>query len=106
MTKPNTGSFGEYLRKLRLDDSLPLRKIAALLDIDTSMLAKIERNERYPTKALIKKMAAVFKLDEQKLLIEFLSDKIAYQVLEEEDGLKALKMAEQKVKYLKKKKTK
>ena len=39
-------SFGEYLRDKREQAGLPLRKIAAELDIDTSVLSKIERGER------------------------------------------------------------
>ena len=43
-------SFGDYLRKAREDKGLPLRKVAAALDIDTSIMSKIERNERRATK--------------------------------------------------------
>jgi transcriptional regulator with XRE-family HTH domain len=35
-------SFGEYIRKAREEKGLPLRRIAAALDIDTSILSKIE----------------------------------------------------------------
>jgi cytoskeletal protein RodZ len=37
-------TFGGYLRGLRESKGLPLRKVAAQLDIDTSILSKIERN--------------------------------------------------------------
>jgi transcriptional regulator with XRE-family HTH domain len=106
MTKDKISSFGEYLRELRENAALPLRKVAAKLDIDPSLLAKIERDERKPTKNLIMLIAKLFRQDEHKLLIEFLSDQIAYQVLDEEDGIKALKVAEQKVKYFIKSKEK
>ena len=39
-------TFGEYIRELRENNKMPLRKLAALLDIDQSTLSKIERNER------------------------------------------------------------
>lgn len=39
-------SFGDYIRKVREEKRLPLRKVAAYLDIDTSTLSKIEREER------------------------------------------------------------
>ena len=46
-------SFGEYIRKSREDMGLPLRKVAAALDSDTSILSKIERNERRATTEMI-----------------------------------------------------
>jgi cytoskeletal protein RodZ len=46
-------TFGEYIRKSREELGLPLRKVAAALDIDTSILSKIERNERRATIKMI-----------------------------------------------------
>jgi len=36
-------TFGEYIRQLRINANLPIRKIAAQLDIDATLLGKIER---------------------------------------------------------------
>jgi transcriptional regulator with XRE-family HTH domain len=47
------------------------------ISIDISLLAKIERNERQPTKQLIKLVAAFFGVNEKKLQNEFLSDPLA-----------------------------
>lgn len=104
MSKQKITSFGEYIRGLREAEGLPLRKIAAQLDIDPSLLGKIERNERQPTKRQIKKLAEIFKQDESFLLSENLSDQIAYKILEEESDIDILKVAEEKVNYLKRKK--
>lgn len=95
-------TFGETVKKLREEKSLPLREVAEALNIDTSMLGKIEKNNRKPTKQLIQKFAIFFKVSEKDLTIAFLSDTIAYQVINEEDyATKVLKVAEKKVKYLK-----
>ncbi len=94
-------SFGEHLRALRTETELSLREVASHLLIDPSLLAKIERNERQPTKQLIKGVACYFKVDERELQNEFLSDQIAYKILSEEADLEILKAAEQKVCYLK-----
>jgi transcriptional regulator with XRE-family HTH domain len=94
-------SFGECIRNLREDAGLPLRKVAAQLDIDPSLLGKIERNKRHPSKDQIKKLALIFNQNESFLLSEFLSDQIAYRILEEESSSKILKVAEKKLKYLK-----
>jgi transcriptional regulator with XRE-family HTH domain len=94
-------SFGEHLRTLREETHLPLREVASHISIDPSFLAKIERNERHPTKQLIKQLATYFKVDEKELQNEFLSDQIAYKILDEEADLNILKVAEKKVHYLK-----
>jgi len=93
-------TFGETIRTLRENNKLPLRKVAALLDIDQSFLSKIERNERKATKEQVIQLAIIFKTDEKNLIIQFLSDKVTYEVVNEEFGFEALKVAEQKVKYL------
>lgn len=94
-------TFGETLRKLREDDSMPLRKLAALLDIDQSTLSKIERNERNANPDLIEKLSRIFKTDKRELHIIFISDKVAYRLLDEESSIDILKAAEAKIKYLK-----
>lgn len=80
---------------------MTLKKVAENIGIDPSLLAKIERNERHPTKHLIKKIADFFSVSEKELLEEFLSDQIAYKILNEEADLNILKVAEEKVTYIK-----
>ena len=96
-------TFGEYIRQLRINVGLPLRKIAAQLDIDPSILGRIERNERKANKELIAKMATIYSQNEKDLSDRFLSDCIAYKIIEENADINVLKVAEQKVKYLKSK---
>lgn len=100
-TVKNITSFGEHLRNLRENQSLTLKNVAEQIGIDTSLLAKIERNERQPTKLIIKQVAEFFKCNEQELLNNFLSDQIAYKIMDEEADIEILKVAEEKVKYLK-----
>ena len=99
MSKINNTSFGEYIKQLREDKQLPLRKIAAKLDIDTSTLSKIEKNERNASEQIIERLSEIFEIDKGELKVRYLSDKITYQLLEEEDGIEILKVAEQKIKY-------
>ncbi|MDD2637170.1 MAG: helix-turn-helix transcriptional regulator [Bacteroidales bacterium] len=65
-------SFGEYLRNRREQLGLPLRKVAAELDIDTSILSKIERNERVATKEMLPTLAKTLEIHEQEMEIEFI----------------------------------
>lgn len=101
MSRQTILTFGEYIRVLRESAGLPLRKVAAQLDIDPSLLGKIERNTRQPNRDIIKKLAEIFDQNEDYLLSEYLSDQIAYKVLEEQGDPKVLKVAEKKIKYLK-----
>jgi len=94
-------SFGEHLRTLRVDAGHTLKTVSEQIRIDISLLAKIERNERQPTKQLIKQVATFFQVDEKELQNEFLSDQIAYKILDEEADLNILKVAEKKISYLK-----
>lgn len=98
-------TFGETVKRLREEKKLTLREVAKALDIDTSMLGKIEKNNRKPTKILIEKFSRFFDVSDKDLTISFLSDTVAFQVMDEEDyASEVLKVAEEKVKYLKKQK--
>ncbi|MBP8042833.1 MAG: helix-turn-helix transcriptional regulator [Bacteroidales bacterium] len=69
-------SFGEYIRRIREEKELPLRKVAAALDIDTSILSKIERNERVATKEMIPILAEILERPEKEIEIEFIQSVI------------------------------
>lgn len=98
--------IGEKLRKLREENELPLRKVAALLDMDVAILSKMERGERKMTKEVVQKLAKIYKHDEDELMVLFLSDKIVYELRDEALSMDALKVAEQKIKYQKNKRKK
>lgn len=96
-------SIGEQIRKLRERHGLPLRKVAAELDIDQSILSKIERGERKASREQIIHIARIFHVDEKELLIHYLSDKVVYDLKDEALATTVLKVAEKKIKYMTKK---
>lgn len=96
----STYKIGEQLRHLREEKELPLRKVAALLDIDIAILSKMERGERRITKDIVLKLAEIYSYNADELLVSFLSDKILYEIRDEDLGIKALKVAEERVRYL------
>lgn len=104
LSKNNITSFGEQIRSLREQRHLSLREVASVIGIDTSLLGKIERNERQATKEQIKLVAKFFKYEEQLLIEENLSDQLAYKIIEADADIDILKVAEQKIEYLKIKK--
>lgn len=93
-------SLGDTIRKLREDKELPLRTVAAFLDIDQAILSKIERGQRKPSREQVVKLAEYFKVKENDLLVAWLSDKLVYEVEDEEMALKALQVAEERVEYM------
>jgi transcriptional regulator with XRE-family HTH domain len=94
-------NFGELIRIAREEKGLFLRQVAAELDIDQAIISKFERNERKPTKVQVLKFAKFYKLDKETLLVEWLSDKVAYDLKDENLADKVLKVAEEKLKYKK-----
>lgn len=97
-------TFGKAIRTLREEKELPLRKVAALLDIYQSFLSKIERNERKATKEQVIQLAKIYKVNEKELLIQYYSDKVAYDLAEEKTAKEILQVAEQKIDYFRKNK--
>jgi len=99
-------SFGDHIRLLREQSKLPLRKVAAALDIDPSTLGKIERGERSANKEIVHILADLYKVSESELNVVFLSDRVAYELIEEINAKEILEVAEEKIRYLKSKNTK
>ncbi|MDC1221104.1 helix-turn-helix domain-containing protein [Salibacteraceae bacterium] len=93
--------FGEKMRDLRVERKLPLRKVAAYLDIDTSILSKIERGEREASREIVTKAAEFFNIKKAEFLTNFFSEQVARIIYQEEDCDKILKVAEEKIKYIK-----
>ena len=100
----STETIGKKLRAIRDTRELPLRKVAAMLDIDVAILSKMERGERRLTREIVLKLADIYQYDAEELLIRYLSDKVIYEIGEEELALKALHVAEEQIKYQKTKK--
>jgi transcriptional regulator with XRE-family HTH domain len=96
----STETIGEKLRHIREEKELPLRRVAALLDIDVAILSKMERGERKITKEVVLKLADIYEYNADELLVSFLSDKILYEIQDEDLGIEALKVAEERVKYI------
>jgi transcriptional regulator with XRE-family HTH domain len=72
---PNSWSreFGTLINTQRKLKKMPLRKVAAVLDIDTSTLSKIEKGERPANSKMIPVIAQVFDLDFKVMQIRYLS---------------------------------
>ena len=94
---------GEIIREQREKKGLLLRQLAAQLDIDAAILSKIERGDRKATREQILKLANILDLNKNDLLIQYLSEKIAYDLADEDIAKQALKVAEKRIEYIKSK---
>ena len=93
---------GAIVREKREEKGWLLRHLAAEIDIDQALLSKIERGERKATKEQIIKFETVLALKKGELMLQYLSENIAYEIVEEKNALDVLHVAEDKVEYLRK----
>ena len=92
-------TIGTILRELRSEKGLLLREVGAQLSIDPTILSKIERNARMPTREQIKVLANFYKEQKNEVIIAWLSDKLVNEVQDEDLALRAIQVAEEKVAY-------
>ena len=95
--------MGDYIRQLREKAEMPLRKLAALLDIDQSTLSKLERGDRPVNRQMLPIIAKTFKVDEKEIVVKFMSRQVAYQLVDEKYAKDILIAAEDEIKYIAKK---
>ena len=94
-------TFGDILRKQRSERGLTLKNVSDILKIDQAILSKVERGQRRLTRDQVTELAHYFKIDEENLLVEWLSEKLFYEVADEKIAIKALQAAEERVAYSK-----
>ena len=51
--RTETNGFGEWLRQMRKDQGLPMRKVAAAADMDQALLCKVEGGQRLVTEEVL-----------------------------------------------------
>ena len=93
-------TFGEAIRELRESRGLLIKEVAADLEIDPSLLSRIERGDKTATRSQVVQLARILKADENDLLVGYLSDKVAYELQGEELAKKVMSVAEKKIAYI------
>lgn len=96
--------FKDIIRKERINRNLPLRKVAAELDIDQSVLSKIENGERNAKREHIPVLAELFSINERSLLVAWMAEQILREFGDDELALEAIQEAKHQIKHNKKKK--
>lgn len=85
--------IGDRIRELRGKNNILLRHLAAQLDMDTAMLSKMERGERFFRKEDIQALAKIFNQPKNELLTIWLADKVLKTIDSEEYKKQALELA-------------
>lgn len=78
-------TFGEYIKQRRTELGFPLRTVASHLDIDTSTLGKIEREERNLSTDLVPSLAEILKTGQKELLTHYYSSKVIQELKDYSD---------------------
>ena len=93
--------FGERIRELRTKQNLLLRQLASQLDVDTSIISKVERGDRQLKKEQIPLLAQILKADVEELQTLWLADQLYNMVQGEPMADEALKSVTKQIKKTK-----
>lgn len=85
--------IGNYVRHLREQNGYLLRQMAALLDVDTTILSKMERGERTFKKENILKIAEICDTNKDELISLWLANKICDVIKGEDLAINAIELA-------------
>jgi len=92
-------SFGMIMRELRERSGFSLRQTARLSEIDIALLSKMERGERKFTRKHIATLASLYNVDMDDLIIQFLAEKIQYDLKDEKNAENVIQLAEKSISY-------
>ncbi len=92
MENASQESFSALIRRLRKQRAQPLRVVAAAIKIDSTLLSKLERGERFPTDTQIVRLAKYFAVSKDELKARVLADKVQAQSTNPEIILRAAKI--------------
>ncbi len=95
-------NFGEYIRKLRIQNNFTLTQLGAKLGIDSGALSKIETGKKDFDEKCLNKLAHTFEIDLDDLKSEFFGELFAKKMYQNNCSPKALIIAEEKMNYFNK----
>lgn len=88
------------LKTAREQKGLKTRELAQMMDIDQALVSKFESGSRKPTKEQILKLSTILEISYETLMVAWLKEKILYEIGDDALALRALKEAEDEIKYL------
>lgn len=87
------------LKNAREKKNLKIREVSQQSGIDQALISKFESGTRKPTREQVSKLANILEIDLETLMIAWLKEKILYEIGNDEFALKAMKVAEEEIRY-------
>lgn len=75
--------FGQKIRQVRRSKGMLLRQLAASLEVDTTLICKIEKGDRITHREQLRKISKALDLNEKELMTLWLADKIERVITED-----------------------
>lgn len=78
--KNSKQTFGQILKRLRLDRNLSIKQLSSTLNINYSYISKLENSHSLPSKEFVYNLSKLFDYDQEELLIR--AGKIPEDIIE------------------------
>ncbi len=85
------------LKSTREKRGLLIREVAGSMGIDASLVSKFESGTRKPTKDQVIALASILDIDTDELIVAWLSERILYEIGDDELVIKAMRVAEKSI---------
>jgi len=95
-------TLGQKIRELRESNGMFQRQLAAILEIGDGFLSKVETDQKALKREHLKTISKTFKCSFSELETLWIGSKVYDIIKDEKEGLNALKVAEEQIKYEKK----
>ena len=92
-------TLGQKIKELRESSGMFQRQLAAILEIGDGYLSKVESDQKAIKREHLKTISKTFNFSFEELEALWIATKIYYIVKNEKEGLNALKVAEEQIKY-------
>ena len=92
-------TLGQKIKELRESSGMFQRQLAAILEIGDGYLSKVENDQKAIKREHLKTISQTFNFSFEELEALWIATKIYDIVKNEKEGLNALKVAEEQIKY-------
>jgi transcriptional regulator with XRE-family HTH domain len=92
-------TLGQKIKELRESSGMFQRQLAAILEIGDGYLSKVESDQKAIKREHLKTISETFNFSFEELEALWIATKIYDIVKNEKEGLNALKVAEEQIKY-------
>ena len=92
-------TIGTTFKNIREERKLLLEDLSKKTGISKAVLSRIENGKRLPTREQVNQLCKFYMAEKNEIIIQWLSDKLVYEVQDEDFALQAMQVAEEKIKY-------